>query len=248
LFFGGCAPFFDAFFRKHTGVRTRSVLTDSLRLLNFFDITPAVLEHERCCGHDLLWSGDRENFLRLARLNVKAIEERGTREVITACPECWRTLAVDYPAQGIPIDFKVTHLYEVLDREIGKGAFSFTPLARRFTFQDSCRMNRFEQLRDLPRKLISRIAPDSFLEMKDHGAASVCCGNCAWTGCNAFSKAMQVKRIQQAHATGSDLLVTACPKCQIHLGCAMEDPLRGKELEMEMMDLTGIIAQTLTWE
>ena len=44
---------------------------DSLRLLNFFDVLPRLLEDERCCGHDLLWSGDRENFLRLARLNVE---------------------------------------------------------------------------------------------------------------------------------------------------------------------------------
>jgi hypothetical protein len=58
----------------------------------------------------------------------------------------------------------------------------------------------------------------------------------------------QVNRLKQAHDTGSDLLVTACPKCQAHLTCAMEDPLRGKELEMEMMDLTGVIARTLTWE
>ncbi|MEW6077832.1 MAG: hydrogenase iron-sulfur subunit [Thermodesulfobacteriota bacterium] len=248
LFFGGCAPFFDAFFRKHTGVGTTGILEDSLRLLNFFDIRPAVLEHERCCGHDLLWSGDRENFLKLARLNVEAIRTRRTQEVITACPECWRTLAVDYPAHGIDIGFKVTHLYEILAEKIENGAFSFKPLERRFTFQDSCRMNRFEQLRDLPRRLIQRIAPDAFAEMKDHGASSICCGNCAWIGCDAFSKAMQVNRLGQAHASGAELLVTACPKCQVHLRCAMEDPLRGEELEMEMMDLTGVIARTLKWE
>jgi heterodisulfide reductase subunit D len=128
-----------------------------------------------------------------------------------------------------------------------RGVFLYAP-GSSLHFQDSCRLKRFEHLRDLPRKLISRIAPDSFREMKDHGASSVCCGNSAWTGCSAFSKAMQVKRIEQASATGSDLLVTACPKCQIHLRCAMEDPLRGKALEMEMMDLTGVLAQTLTWE
>ncbi len=248
LFFGGCAPFFDAFFRKHTDIQTGTILEDSLRLLNFFDITPAVLENERCCGHDLLWSGDRSNFLKLARLNVETIHQKGIQEVITACPECWRTLAIDYPAHGIEVNFKVTHLYEVLEREIEKGAYSFKPLERQFTFQDSCRMNRFEQLRDLPRKLIQRIAPDNFHEMKDSGTSSICCGNSAWTGCDAFSKAMQINRLQQAHETGSDLLVTACPKCQAHLRCAMEDPLRGKELEMDMMDLTGVIARTLTWE
>jgi len=84
--------------------------------------------------------------------------------------------------------------------------------------------------------------------MQNNGSSAICCGNCAWIGCGAFSKALQVKRLRQAHATESDLLVTACPKCQIHLRCAMEDPFLGKELNMEMIDLTGIIAKTIYWE
>ncbi|RJP84579.1 MAG: hydrogenase iron-sulfur subunit [Desulfobacteraceae bacterium] len=248
LFFGGCAPYFDTFFRAHLGVKTSEILTDSLRLLNFFDVVPALLENERCCGHDLLWSGDRENFLRLARLNVAMIEERGIEEVVTACPECYRTLAEDYARFGIAGNFKVTHFYEFLEREIDKSAVTFAPLENAITFQDSCRMNGVAHLRDLPRKLIQRLVPDQFAEMKDRQAVSMCCGSSAWTGCDAYSKAMQVKRLRQAHDTGSNLLVTACPKCQIHLQCAMEDPIHGDSLKMEMADLTSIIRQTIRWE
>ncbi|MEZ4526650.1 MAG: hypothetical protein R2941_12080 [Desulfobacterales bacterium] len=39
-----------------------------------------------------------------------------------------------------------------------------------------------------------------------------------------------------------------CPKCQIHLRCAMEDPFWSSELKMEMADLTAVIAQTIQWE
>ena len=98
------------------------------------------------------------------------------------------------------------------------------------------------------RKLLKRLKPVQFTEMKESGKSSICCGNCAWTGCDSYSKAMQVKRLEQAHATGSDLLVTACPKCQIHLKCAMEDPFRGEQLEIELMDLTSVIAQTIQWK
>jgi heterodisulfide reductase subunit B len=84
--------------------------------------------------------------------------------------------------------------------------------------------------------------------MQNKGSSAICCGNCAWTGCDAFSKALQIKRLRQAHDSGSDLMVTACPKCQIHLRCAMEDPFLGEELNMEMIDLTGIIAKTICWE
>jgi len=248
LFFGGCAPYFDTFFRNHLGVKTSDVLVDSLRLMNFFDITPAVMKNERCCGHDLLWSGDRENFLKLARLNVDKISEMGIEEVVTACPECYRTLALDYKRFGIDIDFKVTHMYEFLEQEIDKGAVTFNAMENPVTFQDSCRLNSFDALKDLPRKLIKRISPDQFEEMKDHKDVSMCCGSSAWTGCDAYSKAMQVKRLRQARETGSNLMITSCPKCQIHLQCAMEDPLLGDELKMETVDLTSIIRQTICWE
>ncbi len=247
LFFGGCAPYFDRFFKRHLGINTGDILIDSLRLLNFFDIHPALLPDERCCGHDLLWSGDRENYLKLAQLNVDRIHQMGIEEVITACPECYRSLARDYGEQGIRMNFKVTHLYEFLEKEIDKGAVGFKPLDRRFTFQDPCRLSRLENRAYLPRKLIRRMESAEFIEMKDREASAICCGNCAWIGCDSFSKALQVKHLQQARETGSDLLITACPKCQIHLKCAMEDRLRESDPDLEMMDLASLLARTIEW-
>jgi Fe-S oxidoreductase/coenzyme F420-reducing hydrogenase delta subunit len=248
LYWGGCAMFFDFFFRHFLKVQTRDILADSLRLLNFFDMRPALLPDERCCGHDLLWSGDRDNFLRLARLNVEAFRARGIRQVVTSCPECYWTLKRDYPAFGIEPGVEVTHLYELLDAEISKGKVVFKKLGRAMTFQDSCRLSRFEGRPDLPRRLIERLQQDAFVEMPDHGRASICCGNSAWTGCDAYSKALQVKRLEQARKTGSDLLVTSCPKCQIHLKCTMEDPFREDAIKMDMMDLTSVLARTIMWE
>ncbi|MGD9876241.1 hydrogenase iron-sulfur subunit [Desulfococcus sp.] len=248
LFFGGCAPYFDIFFRNHAGLDTSRTLFDAVRLLNFFDVHPRLLETERCCGHDLLWSGDRQNFLKLARLNTEMMNDLGIETLITACPECYRTLSLDYPRHGVKPAFTVMHLYEFLEREIDKGAVTFAPLEHRITYQDACRLNRLSGVGALPRKLIHRLMPTRFTEMKDSGAASICCGNCAWTGCDAYSKALQVRRIRQAAATGSDLMVTSCPKCQIHLRCAMEDPFLGRELMMETADLTSVIARTIRWE
>ena len=119
---------------------------------------------------------------------------------------------------------------------------------RKITFQDSCRLNQFKAPAGLARKLIRRLKPAGFAEMRDNGSAAICCGNCAWTGCDAYSKSLQVKRIRQALETESNLLVTACPKCQIHLSCAMEDPFLGETLKLEMTDLTSIIAKTIYWE
>ena len=179
---------------------------------------------------------------------MHAIEDLGVQELITACPECYRAYSHDYPAQGVKVNFNVTHIFDLLEEEIGKGAVGFKKFNRRLTFQDPCRLSRLDNRSELPRKLINRLNPIEFREMQDRAASAICCGNSAWTGCDSFSKALQVKRIRQAHSTGSDLLVTACPKCQIHLRCAMEDPFFGEELDMEMMDLTSVLAKTINWE
>lgn len=248
LFFGGCAPYYDTYFSNTLGVKTLDILFDSLRLLNFFDVFPAVLDQERCCGHDLLWTGDRENFIKLAGLNAELLMDHGIEQVITACPECYHTLFCDYPASGIEVPFTVTHIYDFLKTEIGKGAVAFKEDRHRLTYQDSCRLSRFANRPDLPRSLINRLKPEGFFEMQDRSGAAICCGNTGWTGCDAYSKALQVGRLRQARATGSDLMITSCPKCQIHLKCAMEDPFFGQELKIKTMDLVSLIARTIYWE
>ncbi|MCP3953596.1 MAG: (Fe-S)-binding protein, partial [Desulfobacterales bacterium] len=135
-----------------------------------------------------------------------------------------------------------------IQKEIEKGSVGFKKSDHHITFQDACRQSRMDGRPDQPRKLIDRLCVSGFSEMSDCGSASVCCGNSAWMGCDAYSKAMQVKRLTQAKQTGSDLLVTACPKCQIHLRCAMEDPFRADDIKMEITDLTGLIAKTIYWE
>lgn len=248
LFYGGCAPYHDLFFRNHQGVKNYGILIDALKLLNFFDVTPRILENERCCGHDLLWSGDRKNFMKTAQLNCDCLNALGIEEMIIVCPECYKTFAHTYRENGLQLNFKVTHLYEFLDAELERGAVTINTPDINFTYQDSCRLNSLDEIRDLPRKLMARFSNGTLVEMPNSGNTALCCGNCAWIGCDSFSKALQVKRLTQARETNSDVMVTSCGKCRIHLGCAMQDPFAGDKLKMELIDLTSIIADHICWE
>ncbi len=64
-YFVGCIPYFDAFFDK-LNVNTSEIARSTVKLLNAVGIEPVVMPDERCCGHDLLWGGDVENFKMLA--------------------------------------------------------------------------------------------------------------------------------------------------------------------------------------
>jgi Fe-S oxidoreductase len=246
-FFVGCAPYFNIFFAG-IDVDTLAIARDSIRLLNFLDIKPRLLPDERCCGHDLLWSGDVENFETLCRLNYKTFKDAGIKEVIVSCPECFQVLSEHMPRVITGFDIKVTLLLDLLQREMKIGGKSFQPLKKKATFQDPCRLGRMLNRYAGPRELINLIPEMKFLEMENSGKGALCCGNCGFINCDAYSKQIQVKRLQEAKATGADLLITACPKCMIHLTCTIRDPLqRGKKIKMEIRDLISILADQIEY-
>jgi Fe-S oxidoreductase len=245
-FFVGCAPYFDVFF-SGIEVDTLATARDSIRLLNFLDIRPVLLRDERCCGHDLLWTGDRGNFERLCRLNHETFKEAGIREIIVSCPECYYVLS-QHMARVIPgFDLKITLLMDLLQQEVHKGGMAFRPLKRRATFQDPCRLGRMLNRDRGPRELLGLIPELRFTEMEHAGRSALCCGNSGFINCDAHSKQIQVQRLQEAKTAGADLLVTACPKCMIHLTCASRDRLKQGSAKMEIRDLMSVLADQIEW-
>ncbi|RJP72267.1 MAG: (Fe-S)-binding protein [Candidatus Abyssobacteria bacterium SURF_17] len=245
-FFTGCAPYFDIFFAG-INVDTLSIARDSVRLLNFLGITPVLLSNERCCGHDLLWTGDRENFETLCRLNYEEFKDAGIKEVVVSCPECFYILSEFMPEIIPTFDIKVTLLIELLEQEFRKGGMAFRPFKHKVTYQDPCRLGRVCGRYDPPRNLLSMIPEMKFREMENSGRSAICCGNNAFINCDSYSKRIQVQRLREARATDADMLITACPKCMIHLTCTMRDPLRRDSLAMEIKDLVSVLADQIEW-
>ena len=245
-FFVGCAPYFDTFF---TGIKvdTLAVARDSIRLLNFLDIKPVLLPDERCCGHDLLWTGDRENFEQLCRLNYETFKAAGLREIIVSCPECYYILSEHMPKVIPRFDLKVTLLMDLLQREVHKGGMAFKPLKRKVTFQDPCRLSRMLNRDKGPRELLNLIPKLTLTEMEHYGRGATCCGNSGFINCDAHSKQIQVERLQEARTAGADLMITACPKCIIHLTCAMRDRLKQGTAKMEIRDLMSVLADQIEY-
>lgn len=246
LYFVGCAPYFDVQF-GHIGVDGSGVARATVQVLNAVGIEPQVLADERCCGHDLLWEGDVEGFRQLAELNAALIRQCGAKQIVTACPECARTLKVDYTAHGIQLDVKVLHLTELL---VSSGWLATqdttrsTHRAARVTYQDPCRLGRHLGVYDAPRQLIQELGLE-LIEMPRHKENALCCGTNGWTHCGAANKEIQVDRLCEARATNADVLVTACLKCQIHFRCAMQDRQFGKEMAVEIKDLAVLVAEAL---
>jgi Fe-S oxidoreductase len=245
--FVGCLPLFDIMFEEELGIRTIEIARSAIRLLNAAGIEPVIAEDERCCGHDLLWNGERDAFRALATANAAAFEARGVKHIVSACAECSRTLKLDYPDAVPGYRPKIEHISELVAREIESGKLKFDGDGARVTFQDSCRLSRHMGVVDAPRRVLAA-AGGELAEMEHRGADARCCGTAGFIHCDSDSRRMQEQRLEEAMSTGAETLLTACPKCWIHFACAThEDHLRERVRgTIHVEDLTVFAARRLT--
>jgi len=247
LYFVGCLPYLDVVFEDFN-LDLLKIPQSVMKVLNKVGIKPAVLGNEKCCGHDLLWTGDMENFEKLAKMNLADFKETGATRIVTACPECYRTLKKDYAEHLVNFDFEVLHISELLSELVDKGQIRFEgKLPRKVVYHDPCRLGRHMGVYEPPRKVIAGIPGVEMAEMSRNRENAVCCGVNAWLSCNKYSKAVQIDRLMEAKATEADLLVTACPKCQIHWKCVTSEklPVNLEEVTMEMRDLSVLVAEAM---
>jgi Fe-S oxidoreductase len=239
----GCTIYYDAFFPEF-GLATVAGTRAAVKILNALEVTPVVSPDERCCGHDLLWNGDRASFEALAEHNVGLVKKSGAELVLTPCAECARTWLLDYQPWIEGSKIRVQHLSEYLlerrdDLHLGHGS------AAKVTYQDPCRLGRHLGVFHAPREVMAAVPGVELEEMRRSGRRAACCAGGTWSNCDRFAKQIQVERLREAKATGAEVLVTACPKCQVHLACAMKDPNIGREISIEMRDVAEVVASAL---
>jgi len=243
IFFVGCAPYFDVVF-SDLGVNTLGGVKGALSLLNHAQVPFNILANERCCGRDLLLQGDREGFIALAQANVADFAHHGVKKIITNCPECHHTLKVDYPKMLGGTGIEVVHLTEIIAPLVQSGELSLGRIEKRGTYHDPCTLGRCSRIFDEPRQILGALTGLELVEMEQNREKALCCGASPWAYCGAVNRQIQNQRLAQAEATGADILVTACPKCQIHLKCAQKSGEGGSH-QIEIQDLASLAARSL---
>jgi heterodisulfide reductase subunit D len=244
LYFVGCLPYYDAYF-DHLKLGMVDIGKSALKIFNHLGIEPVVMADERCCGHDLVWSGETDKFLQLARRNVEAIRKTGAKKIVFSCAECYRTLSREYAEFLEPIDAEMMHMAQFLDQQVAAGKLSLDGNGTGLTYHDPCRLGRQMGVIDEPRRVLSSLSGGKFTEMDRHGKSAVCCGTSSWMNCNMTSKKIQSARLAEAGATGAGVMVTACPKCRIHFECTKTDPNLPDESRVAVKDLTVVAAEAL---
>lgn len=244
IYFVGCLPYYDPLFKK-LGVEGVEVAQAAVKIMNHLGIEPQVLAEERCCGHDQLWEGDFDTFRALAALNIERLQDSGAKRIISACPECVRTLKIDYPQFVGNHGMEVVHITEFLAQNNLSTVTPDEPYdVNRITYQDPCNLGRHLGVYEAPRQVMTNLGFE-LIEMGRTRNASLCCGTSCWRACGQVSKSIQVERLKEARATGAELLVTSCIKCQIHFKCAQNDPILDDQINIDIRDFTTLVAERL---
>jgi len=241
FYFVGCLPYFNVIF-NYLDISPLQSARGVLTILNRMGITPVISNEERCCGHDALWSGNEETFRKLAERNMEVIASSGAKTVLFSCPEGYTTFKTHYPRYFGELPFEPLHMTEFLARELPGSGLSFKPSQNgALTFHDPCRLGRGAGLYEQPRELLKLIPESRLVEMGRNRENALCCGTSAWMECSNCSKAMRIERLDEALQTGADTLITACPKCHIHLSCARSTA----ELDLKVTDLYAYLSEGL---
>lgn len=243
FYWTGCTMYYDAFFQEF-GLTTLDGTKAAIRLLNKLDVKPVVSPEERCCGHDLLWNGDVKNFEALALHNVKLVADSGAETLVVSCAECLRTWKRDYAQYFTGAMPEMVHLSEYLQDNLDQLELieNGTP---RVTFQDPCRLGRHLGIYEPQRKMLKAVPGLELCEMPRNSKRGLCCAGGTWSNCDRYAKQIQIDRLREARASWAKVLVTACPKCQVHFKCAMNDPNLKSDIEIEMRDIAEILADAL---
>jgi Fe-S oxidoreductase/coenzyme F420-reducing hydrogenase delta subunit len=251
FYFVGCLPHYDAIFYDREGLRLQEICESAVRIMNKAGVVPVVSNEEKCCGHDLNWTGNEDDFEKLMEYNIELIKKSGAKKVVFTCPECYRTFNADYQDLMGDFEFELVHISDYIKELVDSGALKLdTKPADKFVFSyhDSCRLGRHSGIYDSPRELAKAFSGAKFVEMENTRDKALCCGVSAWANCNAAAKKMQVDRVVEAKKVGADRLLMFCPKCQIHMKCAIQDkvPVDPAMVNVKLEDFTVALARMLS--
>lgn len=187
----------------------------TLELLDRLNVDYTLID-EVCCTGVLEDVGHKLNE-DYAKQNIDVIKATGCKTVITGCPYCYRTLKNKEAFKGLEeAGIGLVHISQFLkDFELG------VTTDLKVTYHDPCDLGRHCGIYKEPRETIRKIAPN-FIEMDHNHASSLCCGSGGGAR-GAYAKnsiSMAKNRLDEALATGAEVLVTECNSCVHNLSNA----------------------------
>ena len=238
LLFVGCSASYDP--------RATKIARSAVRLLGRMGVAfDALGEQEVCCGDGVMRIGDQDTFNKLRMINKSNIRARAPGSIYALSPHCAHAMKTGYfedKDASIPVKPFVLLLHDA----IKKGALAFTkPIEKRATYHDPCFLAKHNAIYEEPREILGSIEGLEIVEMEHNRRDALCCGGGGggvWLDRKKGERLAEV-RLEEADASGADILVTACPFCL----SMMEDAAKNDERRrrIRVMDLCELACEAL---
>ena len=235
LYFVGCYASFDK--------RNIAVARSFVKLCQAAGVKVGILgKEEKCCGEPMRKMGNEYLYNSLAQENIATINTYAVKKIVTSCPHCYNTLAKDYRDLGFMVEVESYVVF--LEGLLRDGRLKVRAEGLSCTYHDSCYMGRHNDIYEAPRALI-RAAGGSLVEMERNRDEAFCCsaGGGRIMADENIGERISVKRVQMAHATGAEVLLSNCPFCLT----MFEDGVKGADVEesLKPRDIAEILAERL---
>jgi len=187
--------------------------------------------------------GEMGLFQELVTKNVQKFKELGVKKVVTLSPHAYNSMKNKYPRFG---DFEVFHCTQLLLEIIQKGRMDLSDLKAKVTYQDPCFLGRYNGVYDAPREILRSIPGIELIEMERTRENSFCCGggsgNFVMDLLGGSGESPSRVRVREAHETGAEILVVACPSCMAMLDDAVKD--EGLDGELTVKDIAELVKES----
>jgi Fe-S oxidoreductase len=181
-------------------------------------------ENEGCCGYVLHSSGQWKEAKKVAREVIERVARIGAKKLVTTCSGCYLTFTKLYPELlGVSTPFETLHASQFIEKMIKDGEIEFKPFDTSVTYHDPCSLGRHSKIYQAPRNVLKAIPKLEFVEMSLNRELSRCCGGGGglWSFNHDLSMdRARVKLKEDMLAVKADMLVTACPQCQMNFRLA----------------------------
>jgi len=219
-----------------------------IRFLNKNGVEVVLPHTQGCCGAPVfLGAGDFVTGRKFADTNARSFQD--VDYVITDCATCGSAIK-DY-AKYLADNDERNKLYTAFASKIKDisefmvdilklpvSAYSIKPdyMGKKITWHDPCHLNRHLGVKDQPRTILRSIPGIEYAEMA--GAAD-CCGMAGTFSMNYYSLSKKIagSKLKAIRDTGTDIVVTGCPGCQIQL----LDQITGNNLSVQVMHIADLL-------
>ena len=175
---------------------------------------------EWCCTSPALRTGQTDLTTEFAQHNIRAVETRGAKAMVSTCAGCYKTTSHDYGRYFSNPTFPVYHFSQYVNQLIKEKKLKFTKeIKAKVTYHDPCHLGRHGGVFEDPREVIKKIPGIELVEMPRNRMGSRCCGAGGGykSAFNELAVNIAAERVKEAVATGAEILVTTCPFCVVNL-------------------------------